>query len=210
MARSMKRKAKPKPKRELVSQREYARRRGVAHTTVQEHIRKGHLTTVGKDKRINPKVADRQWARNIDRSKPRNIITGRPKARRKKGEPPQPMDLDGAAKRGRGKGKGGGNGEDKSNGSAIANYSNARAAREVYLAQIAELDLRERQGLLVDAAEVTVAAFNAGRKVRDQLAAIPERVSTVLASMDDPHEVQRLLEDEIDQVCEELSGAKRS
>ena len=93
--------------------------------------------------------------------------------------------------------------------STASGYAKARAARELYQAQLAKLDLDERNGVLVRADEVRVGAFNMARKTRDQLIALPERVATTLAATSDPAEVQRLLEDEIERICEELTDAER-
>lgn len=46
-----------------LSQREYARRRGVRHSAVQRAIAEGRITTL-QDGRIDPALADRQWAEN--------------------------------------------------------------------------------------------------------------------------------------------------
>jgi hypothetical protein len=46
-----------------VSQREYARRRGVRHSAVQRAISEGRITTL-PDGRIDPDVANRQWQEN--------------------------------------------------------------------------------------------------------------------------------------------------
>ncbi len=46
-----------------LSQREYARRRGVRHSAVQRAIAEGRITTL-PDGRIDPALADRQWAEN--------------------------------------------------------------------------------------------------------------------------------------------------
>ena len=46
-----------------VSQREYARRRGVRHSAVQRAISEGRITTL-PDGRIDPAMADRQWSEN--------------------------------------------------------------------------------------------------------------------------------------------------
>jgi hypothetical protein len=145
------------------------------------------------DGKIDPEQADRQWLENTDQSKPRNRITGSPKHARAPGEPPEPMDF--------GRADGG--------SSTASGYAKARAARELYQAQLAKLDLDERNGLLVRADEVRVTAFNMARKTRDQLIALPERVATTLAATSDPAEVQRLLEDEIERICEELTDAER-
>ena len=64
-------------KKELISQREYARQLGVSHVAVQRAVKTGRISTV--DGKIDPAQADRQWQENTDQSKPRNRITGRPK-----------------------------------------------------------------------------------------------------------------------------------
>lgn len=205
--RASKRSAKP---REVVSQREYARRRGVAHTSVQDAITSGRLkkAVVGVKKQIDPVIADREWKRNTDQSKPRNSVTGKPKARRGKGKPSKPMDLDGAQAKKARAGGGGGNGKDHKEGNgADQSYSDWRARREASLAQIAELELDERLGLLVRASDVRRAAFESARKARNQLTSMPERISAVLASIATAGEIQVVLEEEIEKICEEMSGA---
>lgn len=175
-----------------MSGRTYARHRGVTHKAVQNAIRDGRIKTHPGPrpgwKWINPEEADRQWERNTDQSKPRNRITGSPKGRRQSGEPETPMDL------------GGGNGKD------VPNYSDARARRETLMAAKVQLDLEERMGTLVRAEDVRLAAFNEARKARDHLMSLPDRLSTTLAALGDPGEVHKLLEDEIELICLELSG----
>jgi hypothetical protein len=61
----------------------------------------------------------------------------------------------------------------------------------------------------VRADEVKLGAFNMARKARDQLIALPERVAATLAAEQDPAQVQRLLEDEIERICEEIADAER-
>jgi len=181
--------------RELVSQREYARRRGISNVSVHRAVVSGRISTV--DGKIDPAVADREWIENTDQSKPRNRVTGSPKHTRSSSEPPQPMPMAGS---------------DGSAGGAIAvtGYARARAARELYQAQLLKLDLEERNETLVRADMVRIGAFNMARKTRDQLIALPERLATILAATTDPAEVQRILEDETERICEELSDAERS
>lgn len=181
-------------KKRLISQREYARRRGVSHSAVQRAVKAGRISTV--DGKIDPAQADREWRENTDQSKPRNRITGSPKQARVPGEPSEPMEF-GAADASHG-----GNG-------AATGYAKARAAREVYQAQLAKLDLDRRRGLLVRADEVRVGAFNMARKARDQLIALPERVAPILAATEDPAEVRRILEEEIERICQEIADAER-
>jgi hypothetical protein len=175
-------------RRDLVSLREYARRIGISHVSVIRAVRSGRISTVGG--KIDPAVADREWRENTDQSKPLNRITGQPRHRRAPDQPAMPMDLGG-----------GGFGGD----GAAAGYARARAARELYLAQLAKIELDEKRGILVRADEVKVGAFNMARKARDQLIALPERVAAILAATQDPAEVQRILEEEIERVCEEIA-----
>ncbi len=171
---------------ELLSGRAYAKRRGVSHTAVQKAIRTGRITTVAG--RIDPAIADREWAENTDPSTSQNSVSGRPKGRRRKGEPSTPADVDG------------GNGRATGTG-----YGRARAAREAALAGIAKLQLDEKTGKLVDADEVKLAFFNATRKARDELFAIPARMAPVLAALDDAADIEAILFDEIERVCKGLS-----
>ena len=181
-------------KRKLVSQREYARRRGVSHVSVQRAIKSGRISTVNG--KIDPARADREWRKNTDRSKPRNRVTGKPKHARVPGEPSEPMDFSDA--------------DDPHGGNGTATgYAKARAARELYQAQLVKLELDRQRGTLVRADQVRVAAFNSARNARDQLMALPHRVAAILAATEDTAEVKRILEEEIEKVCLGLSDAEQ-
>lgn len=175
--------------RDLISQREYARRRNLSATAVNKAVKAGRITLV--DGKIDPEVADRQWRENTDPSTPKNAVTGKPKQIKDPREASSPMELSGVET------------------SPSTGYAKARAAREVYQAQLAKLVLEEKKGELVRADEVRIAAFNMARKARDQLIALPERVLATVVASSDPVEVQRLLEEEIERICRELSDAER-
>lgn len=181
-------------KKKLISQREYARRRGVSHSAVQRAISAGRIATV--DGKIDPAQADREWRDNTDQSKPRNRITGSPKHARVAGEPSEPMDFGGSEE------SHGGNG-------TATGYAKARAARELCQAQLAKLELDRQRGTLIRADEVRVGAFNMARKTRDQLIALPERVAAILAATEDATEVQHILDEEIERICQEIADAER-
>ncbi len=170
----------------LMSQRAYARHAGVSVSTVNSALKSGRITLV--DGKIDPARADREWSQNTDPSTPRNRITGRPKLARVPGQPSEPMDLGG-----------------ESGSSTASGYARARAARELYSARLAQLAFEEKRGSLVEAAQVRLAAFNCARKARDMLVALPEKLSAALAATVDPGEVTRLLEEEVERICEELS-----
>lgn len=74
----------------------------------------------------------------------------------------------------------------------------------------AQHDLAVVKGQYLPVDEVKVAAFNKGRTVRDGLLNIPNRVSSVLAAESDPLKVSQVLEKEIRQALEELSGSAPS
>lgn len=153
-------------------------------------MKAGRISTV--DGKIDPARADREWHDNTDQSKPRNRIIGEPDRVRGAGEPPEPMTL---------------RGSDRGNGSATG-YAKARAARELYQAQLTKLQLDRQRGLLVRADEVRTAAFNNARMARDQLIALPQRVSSIIAATQDVDEVRRILEEEIEQICQAISEGR--
>lgn len=197
---------------DLLSQRAYARHRGVSHTAVQKAIRDGRLSKAIVKGKIDPTIADEEWELNTDPSTSSNSVTGDPgnamPAKRRRGKaPPMPMDLDGA--KGRSAKGGGGNGDGGNGEAHDTSYSTARTAREVYNAQLAKLKLDEQLGILVKADDVRVAAYNEAKRARDQLVAMPARVAPMIAAITDASEVLRILEDEIEAICRELSGAKR-
>jgi hypothetical protein len=73
--------------------------------------------------------------------------------------------------------------------------------------QIRRLELQKMTGEVVNAESVRRDAFRAARIMRDRLLALPERVSAIIAAIDDPHEVHRVLLGEVRQVCDDLSQA---
>ena len=161
-----------KPKRELVSRKEYARRRGVSPNAVRYAIETGRITLVNG--KLDPKRADREWRQNTDQSKPRNSVTGRP----------------GAGVGGRRR--------------VPLTYQEARARRERVKAEREELELQIRRGAFLRRVDVERAAFEVGRRVRDQMIALPDKLDATLAASTDPAEVHRILLEEIERACSEL------
>lgn len=72
-------------------------------------------------------------------------------------------------------------------------YWENKARRESALATMAELELAERLGLLVDRKRVEAAAHAGGRTLRDALLGLPTRLAPELASMSDAFEVEAKL-----------------
>lgn len=186
---------------ELVSLREYARRRGVSAPAVSKAAKTGRITLV--DGKVDVESANRDWPANTN---PGQMAL-------KAG----PIDSLGAA-----------NGTEElasreADGpleatpetraalealSSRSQYGAARATREMYLSRLAEIDYKQQTGSLVDAAEVRALAFKAARGARDSLLTIPDRLAPILAGESDQFEVHRLLSAELRRVCDDLAAAK--
>ena len=174
--------------------RAYARHRGVTPAAVRKAIKSGRIAVVNG--KIDPDVADRDWAANTDETKPRNSVSGDPGLRRPAEAPPMAASSMGSPRE---------NWSASQTPARGGGYAAARAVRETYEARIRELDFKRMSGTLVSADEVRVVAFNTARQARDLLLAIPDRVSAVLAGLKDQAEVHRVLSEEIRRVCEELA-----
>ncbi len=87
-----------------------------------------------------------------------------------------------------------------------ATLKTALIRRTVLDVEKRELDLKIRSGELVEAAAVKRTFYKAGRQVRDQLLAIPNRVSALLAAELEPNKVHDMLSKEISQALHELGN----
>ena len=85
-------------------------------------------------------------------------------------------------------------------------FVTARTMREAFRAKMAKLEYEEKSGTLTEAAKVRQDAFKAGRIIRDELLAIPDRMADVLAAEDDPREVGKILLEELELVLNKLSS----
>ncbi len=166
----------------IMSQRAYARHRGVNHFAVQKAIRSGRISTLA-DGRIDSDVADREWERNTT---PRPPVVSKAPTRR----------ADAEAEEGEFPG-----------GGLQAAYTKARAIREQYEARLAKIRYEQQVGKLVNRDEVQVAAFNKFRTFRDAMLNIPDRVAALVAAEADPGKVHQLLATEIRKALNEFADA---
>ena len=183
-----------------LSIRGYARHRGVSHTAVRKALATGRIT-LGEDGTIDPAVADSQWATSTNLSKPRNSVIGAPKKRHAPGAPSDPLGVQGL---GAGEASGHGNGDAAR---LVSSYAASRAAREGYQARLVKLDFEQRSGKLVDADEVRAQLFALGRRARDALMGVPDRLAPILAGESDRAVIHQLLAEEIARGLTELSTA---
>lgn len=69
----------------------------------------------------------------------------------------------------------------------------AKADKEEYLAKLAAIEVAEKEGSLVSAADAVKSATRAGMAIRDAVLSVPGRAAAQLASMDDEREIERYL-----------------
>ncbi|GHS94932.1 hypothetical protein AGMMS49949_09020 [Alphaproteobacteria bacterium] len=81
-----------------------------------------------------------------------------------------------------------------------------RIKNEVERGKMLEIEAKVKTGQYVDAEIVAKQAFQVGRMVRDSLQNIPDRVSSLLASLSDAHQIYDILTKEIRLALESLSS----
>jgi hypothetical protein len=83
-------------------------------------------------------------------------------------------------------------------------YAEARAQHERFKARLAQLELEEREGKLVQADDVRRESYRAARLVRDALLNLPDRVAGELAAETNQFKVHQRLVLEIRRALEDL------
>lgn len=78
-----------------------------------------------------------------------------------------------------------------------AAYAVSRAVREQFEAKLAKLEFEERSGKLIDRMLVESTWFEKGRLIRDGILNIPDRLSQLLASINEPRKIHQLLDSEL-------------
>jgi hypothetical protein len=175
----------------LITQAEYARRRGVSRAAITKAIKSGRITPI--DGRIDPDVADIQWARNT--STARAPVAGPAPAAAAASIAPRASVRVARLSDGD---------EDEP-----ATLLESRARREAALAELAELELSEKRGELVSAAAIERAMATKIMSVRESLDTLADRITPLLAAETDPDKVYKLLRGEIRQVLSQLSSESR-
>jgi hypothetical protein len=166
----------------LMSQSEYARRRGVSQQAVNKAVRAGRIPTTNNGM-LDPVVADAAWDRNT-----------RPRSDLAPDDTPDAVADDSGSSH-----------DLAARDRPQATYTAARALREVYLAKQAKLDFERSQAKLIPVEEVRLQTFLTARGVRNRLLALPARLAPVLFGASDVGECQRLLEEALLQVCSNLA-----
>jgi phage terminase Nu1 subunit (DNA packaging protein) len=90
-----------------------------------------------------------------------------------------------------------------------ASYDDERARYMRAKAEIAEMDAAERAGRLVDADDVRKTAYQAARNMRQAFAAMPDRIASELAVIDDEIAISERIRREVDEIMEALNDFDR-
>ena len=193
-----------------LSIRGYARHRGVSHTAVRKALSTGRIHADAKGT-IDPSLADEEWASSTNLSKPRNSVIGDPQPAAPRPRP-QPQSSHRAPERVRyapepAHPEPGSPNASGGAGRLVGSYADSRAARELFLARLAKLEFEERSGKLVDADKVRAQTFALGRRLRDAILAMPDRLAPVLVGQSEPAVIHRLLTEDIVACLGELSSA---
>ena len=164
---------------QLITQSEYARRRGCTEGAVRRAVRDGRISLI--DGKIDPVAADAQWARNT-----------RVRAGSRATDDANLQAGSGATSRG-----------DDDDDTA---YWHSKARRERAEADLAELKLAEQRGELVRADAVRAAQARRLAALRESLLQLPPRLAPVLAAQADAARCHDLLQLELHQVLEHMTG----
>jgi hypothetical protein len=170
---------------DVISASEYSKRRGVTLTAIQRAIDDGRIARAvrrhGKGYLIDPEMADAELAANNDPTRG---------GKREKGIGVASEDADAPI-------------ETTSDGGET--LTEAKTRHERLKADLAALELAEKEGRLVEAAAVEREAFRVARAVRDSILNIPDRVSGDLAAETDAFAIHQKLTAELRKALEGLA-----
>ncbi len=183
---------------ELISLREYARRRGVSAMAVSKAAKANRITLV--DGKVDPSTADRDWPAKTNPGQ----LAHRAQAPGRDADPHAGQEVPSADP---GDTQNGADQGDKKASSGAA-YGQARAIREGYQARLAKIEYEKEVGALVSADEVRVLAFKVARTARDSLLSMPDRLAPILAGEGNQFEVHRIMSEEIRRVCNDIANSK--
>lgn len=165
----------------LITQAQYAKHRGVSEAAVSKAVKVGRISLI--DGKIDPVAADAQWARNS-------------RVRAGAGKPVMEVpvvdpDDDGGDSR-----------------PGAEDYLVSRARREAAEADLAELDLAERNGQVIAVKAVEGAWAQALSAAREHLLQVRSRLAPLLAAESDPFKVDQMLDVEMSQALAHLAGVR--
>lgn len=168
-----------------ISAQAYAKHRGVSGEAVKKAIQQGRITATADKKgqyQIDPVKADKEWDEN---SRPKSAKKTKKAAPELEAEVTNPDEL-------------------KIDPNKKLTFSEARTLKENYSARLAKIKFEEESGRLIPAEQAKSDAFRLSRTVRNQILALPDRISAELASMTDAHAINLKLKKEFTECLEVL------
>jgi hypothetical protein len=172
-----------KPK-ELITRKEYARRKGVAPRTIGKYIQQGLIPL--HDNKVDPIEADMCLSEVL--VEPLGSGNNPTNTGKKKSVPEAINDGEGARP---------------------GTFIHARTREKEIKVEMLELDLQLKKGEMVLTKDVKVAAFTAAREVRDRMLNIPDRIAAIVAAETDEIKVRNIIMTQIEQELESLSKKKK-
>lgn len=192
-----------------VSIRDFAKKHGVSHSSVHQMIKNGRLGIAARQ------VEGGRWFINEDLAD--GLMTVKIGARgRKRGSAMRAAGTDHLAIPG----------EDSAKKLTVSAESSdktehpisdvradaerlvkAQADEKEQLALLAEIKVRQQQGLLMEREQVSKEVFKIARMMREGVTNIPGKVAPEIAAMDDPFAIQKHLERQFRDVLTDLSNA---
>ncbi len=175
-----------------VSQRAYARMRGVSMSAVVKAIKTKRITP-NEDGTIDPERANQEWARNTfagqtlhRAASPQAVpISARHSPRGGSGMPGQP----------------------EVSSDPMFAYLRARAVTETFKAKTAQLEYEERAGKLIQATKAGEYAAHWSAIVGDALSAYPDRMAPLVAAAKTEAEIHRILVGETNALRRKMAKA---
>ena len=174
---------------ELISQAEYARRRGVSEAAVSKAIKRCRIPLI--DGKLDPLVAETLWKARTDPHQQRRAMQ-------------QGIHVSGGAANALPSGLD----DDDAVQTSIGGRIDWRERRDRAEAKLAELDLEQQIGSLIKAEDAERKGRQIASALVQQLEAIPERIASELG-VDAAHrsKLRQRLREEIDRVRAEISRA---
>lgn len=186
---------------ERISLREYGRRIGCSDTAIRKAIRaekivKGRVFDKDGKPWIIPSIANAEWAKNYDPSYARETQSGGPPivaASVVERDPVEEVEDSAPGK------------QIRQPAVADTSLAAARRAAAVYKAKLLELEMKEKQGKLIDKDQVYKSLFAAGQEVRNALQAIPDRIIDNVLAATSRNEAHKIMFDALADALESLT-----
>lgn len=193
---------------DLISLREFGRRRGVQLRSVQFAIETGRIKIAetrkaGKRTRvfIDDETQAQAWAAHGDPGKRNRTTTGEAAAGG------AAVHAEGKPRRGR-KARGQPAAQAPAKKATPSPYQIARAARETYSAKMAEIEFKKATGALVPLEPVKSLFFTIAKHTQQNLLNIPARITPIVAAENDEKKIYAIIEKEILEALETLSNVR--